>query len=276
MHRVNGKSIRLIVNADDYGYFNCISQGILAVAKSGNLSATGVLGNAQSINEQLLWLDAIDSLDIGVHLNLSYQYPLTRVMSEKLSAWEGKFPGVFQMTRLILSGRISIKDIRSEWIAQIEACRGRKLMFLNSHEHIHMLPALFRLTLELAQKFYIPNVRLTQPEWWFPCGLAAVIRNGLMQILQTFNQVGCKISAPFLIGLSHSGRLELDYLEKVFSRLKPGNSYELMCHPGYFNANEITDQKLIAYHDWQKELALLQSLELQELYRKFNISLVNY
>ena len=61
------------------------------------------------------------------------------------------------MSRMILKGQISLKDVRGEWCAQIEACRGRKLMFLNSHEHIHMLPVLFGLTVELRRNIGFPT-----------------------------------------------------------------------------------------------------------------------
>ena len=49
-----------------------------------------------------------------------------------------------------------------------------------------------------------------------------------------------------------------------------------MCHPGYFDANQIKDPRLIDYHDWEDELALLHSPELQELYEKYGICLGYY
>jgi hypothetical protein len=49
-----------------------------------------------------------------------------------------------------------------------------------------------------------------------------------------------------------------------------------MCHPGQFNASEISDPKLISYHDWASELALLQSPKLHALYEKFGIRLSHY
>lgn len=268
--------IHLIVNADDYGYFPCVSQGILEAASSGSVTATGILANSPDLNTQLKCLDSVDNLDIGVHLNLTFGHALSSVMAEKLSHWQGCFPGAYAMSLLILTGKISLSDVRSEWCAQIEACRQKKLLFLNSHEHIHMLPVLFPLTIELAQEYGIPHVRLTQAEWLAPFGGSALVRNTLIQAMQTINQPRLKVQTPIFLGLSQSGKLEYNYLETIFSKLKPGKSYELMCHPGRFDAGEISDTRLQSYHDWDGELALLQSPQVHSLYEKFGIRLSHY
>ena len=149
-------------------------------------------------------------------------------------------------------------------------------MFLNSHEHIHMLPVLFGLTVDLAQKYRIPYVRLTKPEWLLPMGGSALIRNTLMQCMFIMNRQKIKVQQPVFLGLSKSGKLDFDYLDRIFSKLTPGKSYELMCHPGYFDANEIKETRLTNYHDWESELALLQSPKLPNLYEKYSICLGYY
>ena len=268
--------IHLIINADDYGYYPCVSQGILEAATSGALTATGILANSPDLKTQLEWLDTVDDLEVGVHLNLTFRQPLTVNMAEKLARWQGCFPSAYVMSGLILTGKISINDVRLEWSAQIEACQGKKLQFLNSHEHIHMLPVLFQLMLELANKYDIPHIRLTQAEWLAPFGVSALVRNTLMQAMQTVNKTKLKSTTPVFLGLSRSGKLDYDYLETICSRLIPGKTYELMCHPGHFDPNEISDPRLLSYHDWEGELALLQSQQVYALYEKFGIRLSHY
>ena len=268
--------IHLIINADDYGYYPCVSKGILEAANVGALTATGILANSPGLAEQLAWLDSVDNLDLGVHLNLTYRQPLTAIMAEKLAQWQGSFPSAYVMSALLLSGKISIADVRGEWRAQIEACRGKHLQFLNSHEHIHMLPILFPLALELAQEFDIPQLRLTQAEWRAPFGVPALIRNTLMQAMQMLNRRRLNVKTPLFLGLSRSGKLDYNYLATIFATLKPGQCYELMCHPGRFDPAEISDPRLMAYHDWEGELALLLSPQVQALYEKFGIRLSHY
>ncbi len=268
--------IQLIINADDYGYYPCISKGILEAARSGAVTATGILANSPDLAAQLEWLDSVDNLDVGVHLNLTFGQPLTAVMADKLARWHGGFPNAYAMSAMLMTRKISLDDVRGEWRAQIEACRGKNLRFLNSHEHIHMLPVLFPLALELARDYDIPQVRLTQAEWLAPFGVSALIRNTLMQTMQAVNQRRLKVNTPLFLGLSRSGKLDYNYLATVFAKLKPGQRYELMCHPGRFDTAEISDPRLLSYHDWEGELALLLSPEVRALYEKFGIHLSHY
>jgi len=270
------KPIHLIVNADDYGYFPCISQGIVEAAKAGALTATGIMANSPDLKTQLGWLDAVEGLDLGVHLNLTSGRPVTAAMADKLSYWNGCFPGKYLMSLMILTGKIRTQDVVIEWRAQIEACRHKKLLFLNSHEHIHMLPILFPLALSLAQDYEIPHVRFTQAEWLGSFNAPTLVRNTLMQAMQCINRHRTKLQAPLFLGLNRSGKLDYDYLATIFAKLKPGESYELMCHPGRLDPAEITDSRLRSYHDWEGELTLLKSQNIHALYEKFNIRLSRY
>ena len=268
--------VHLIINADDYGYFPCVSRGILEAAKTNALTATGILANSADLNTQLAWLDEVPDLELGVHLNLTFKQPLTTAMSEKLDHWNGCFPNAYIMSLLILTGKISLAAVRNEWCAQIEVCRSKNLTFLNSHEHIHMLPPLFSLAVELAKTYNIGHVRITQADWLKPFSVAGLVRNSLMQAMQAVNQRRYQQPVALFLGLSRSGKLNFAALEQIFSKLKGGHCYELMCHPGHFNTTEISDPKLIAYHDWEGELALLQSSQLQELYQRYTIHLSHY
>ena len=270
--------IRLIVNADDYAYFACTSRGILDGVRAGSITATGILANAENLSEQLDWLAAIDGIDVGIHLNLTHGSPLTTTMQHKLSAYQGRFPGLYRMSYLVLSGKIGREDVADEWRAQIERCRQFKLKFLNSHQHIHMLPDLLPIAVALAEDYQIAYVRQTLPDWHLHrhCQPGVVLRNLLLQTVNIINRSARQTASPRLIGLNGSGQLNLPYLENLFARLSGGQCYELMCHPCYFDDTEISDQSLLAYHHWEAELALLNSPELQSLYQKYNIRLSGY
>src|SRR5947208_16982982 len=107
MSEIAQPPIHLIVNADDYGYFPCITRGILYAARLGVVTATGVLANSSGLDEQFQWLRPFPQLDCGVHLNLTSGLPLTSAMAGKLDRWQGQFPGVFAMARSIQLGRIA-------------------------------------------------------------------------------------------------------------------------------------------------------------------------
>lgn len=272
------KDVQLIVNADDYGYFRSVSQGILDAARNGAVTATGIMANSQCLDDMLPLLAAAPQLDAGVHLNLTYGEPLSPGMTQAVAGWGGNFPGKYKMALAVLSGKIRLKVIEQEFTAQIERCLDgvNTLQFLNSHEHIHMLPAVYKLTLSLAKRFGIPFVRHTTAEWTGTSGVGAVMRNTIFQVLGTIGvsaEEPCYISC---IGIGHSGKLDPDYLRKLFARMQPGNTYELMCHPGYYDPAEIDDRRLIAYHAWDAEHALLASSGFRELCSEFGIRPARY
>jgi len=245
----------LIVNADDYGYFNSVSQGILEAASHGIVTATGIFANSGHFAEHVGWLRDNASLDLGVHLNITNQAPLTINMQNRLSRWTGHFPGKYTMSRALLSGKITTEDVRSEWRAQIKRCfdEGLQIRFLNSHEHIHMLPPLFPVLQALAGEYGISHIRFPTSEPFRNLTTGALVRDILIKITGLFNRPHLTNPAARFLGLGESGRLGTEYLQQRLPELKPGHVYELMCHPGYYDANEINDSRLLNYHDWKRE-----------------------
>lgn len=268
----------LIINADDFGYFDCVSRGIMDLASQGVVTATGIMANGSHFDACLETISAVSALDLGVHLNITYGTPLTGRMASLVEQWGGRFPGKYQMGLGILSGRIGICDIEREWRAQIVRCldSGITLRFLNSHEHIHMLPPLYRMVQRLAREFSIHHVRYTGTEWGLPLGAAAVARNMVMQICNTMITRPREVTAIRLLGLNRSGKLDSGYLHQIFSGLSPGGIYELMCHPGHLDSTEIKDSQLLSYHRWEQELDLLGSPRLPELCQQHDVRLVGY
>jgi len=267
----------LIVNADDYGYFECVSKGILQAASHGIVTATGVFATARHFPEHAAWLRDCDALDAGVHLNLTDGVPLTSDMGKALSQWSGRFPGKFSMAIAVLSGAIKVEDVEREWRAQIERCfeSGLGVRFLNSHEHVHMLPSLFPVASALAGEYGIAHVRFPTAEFagdWSP---GPFLRSVIMRALETVNRRAAAPAAEFL-GMAPSGKLDLAYLERSVPRLCAGRVYELMCHPGQFDAREASDPRLVRYHDWEGELRALTDPAARELLQRHGVRLIGY
>ena len=268
----------LIVNADDYGYFNCVSQGILKSASHGIVTATGIFANSAHFAEHVDWLRDNASLDLGVHLNITDQAPLTINMQNRLSRWQGRFPDKYTIVRALLSGKISTADVKSEWRAQIERCldKGLEIRFLNSHEHIHMLPSLFPVIQSLAGEYGIPHIRFTTPESFQNLAMGALVRDMLIKVTGIFNRPRLTNPAAHFLGMSESGKLSTEYLQRSLPKLKPGHIYELMCHPGYYDANEINNSPLMDYHDWNREFDTLTNPTVRDMLYQHRIRLIGY
>jgi chitin disaccharide deacetylase len=271
-------AVRLVVNADDFGYFDEVTRGIVDAAREGVVTATGVMANGPALDRWVDALKALPSVSVGVHLNATLGRPLTAAMGYELEATNGEFPAKGALGSALLLGRISAATLLKEWRAQIEHClsRGLTLHFLNSHEHVHMLPKLYAQVRQLANEFSIPHVRAPRPEWGGPVvSPAGWFRSSVFAVAKVLVPPPPRME-PLLIGLAPSGRLDKTYCEWRFPRLARGAAYELMCHPGWTDETAQRNPKLGAYHDWEGELHTLLSADFQRLLRKHEIELTSF
>jgi predicted glycoside hydrolase/deacetylase ChbG (UPF0249 family) len=268
----------LIVNADDYGYFKCVSDGILKAATDGIVTATGILANAPRFAEDVARLRTNPALDIGVHLNLTDGIPLTAELRTALRHPSGRFNGKWAMAAAVLRGAVRLDAVEREWRAQIERCIGGgvEVRFLNSHEHIHMLPSLFRLTETLARDYRIDHVRFPTAELDTGSSAGSLVRAAVVGMLGYVNRRSGSGPRARFLGLQPSGRLDRRYLERVLPRLRKGEVYELMCHPGECDPAEVADARLTDYHDWEGELRTLTSSDTRELLRRHGVRAIGY
>jgi predicted glycoside hydrolase/deacetylase ChbG (UPF0249 family) len=214
-----------------------------------------------------------------VHLTLTFGRPLTTRMASALRPWGGRFPPSKALIALgVLGGRIPAAAVAEEWDAQVRRCleAGITVRFLNSHEHLHVLPPLDRVVRRLAAAHGIRRVRVPAPEWAAPAALGALARNAAFQLALWLSPRHSRPDDPVLLGIAESGRLSLGYLERRFETLKPGRSYELMCHPGRFDPAEIHEPRLLSYHRWEEELALLTGEAFGALCAGRGVRLVRY
>jgi len=137
-------------------------------------------------------------------------------------------------------GKVKAREIYLEFRAQITRVLGEGLTIthLDSHEHVHMFPEIFNITLKLASEFKIPYVRL-------PLESAAVIKRRFSvkdltrhMALKVFALSGKgRISGSVLyhndnfLGHFHSGRLDDDIMCFMMENLPEGVS-EIAVHPG--------------------------------------------
>src|SRR3989442_12181882 len=68
---------RLIVNADDFGRSAGVDRGILRAHREGIVTSTTFMANAPRADEAAALARATPTLDVGVHLVLTHDRPLT-------------------------------------------------------------------------------------------------------------------------------------------------------------------------------------------------------
>src|SRR5579859_4625753 len=84
---------RLIVNADDFGRTLGVNAGVLRAHRDGIVTATTLLVNAPGTADAARIARATPSLDVGVHLTLTYGRPVSDPAAvPSLVEPDGSFP----------------------------------------------------------------------------------------------------------------------------------------------------------------------------------------
>jgi predicted glycoside hydrolase/deacetylase ChbG (UPF0249 family) len=256
---------RVIINADDYGLHRDINRGIRYCIAEGLINSVSVAmcGEASDSPE----LDELRSLQqtnpglrVGVHLMLSDGVPLTGCPSGVDTS--GAFlPYVNQVAWRWATGRFDRREIYAEWKAQIERAlaAGLRLGHLDSHQHVHLFPGLWRCSVDLASSFGIRRVR-TSYESVAGALFPLRPRHVIMQLLARRRHLECPQGGRTL-GVLQSGALRFDALRPVLDReLVRTGRFEVMTHRG-FESDELRHKFPQWSAQWAAEIDELSKLK---------------
>jgi predicted glycoside hydrolase/deacetylase ChbG (UPF0249 family) len=144
---------RLIVTADDVGLHPGMTEGAIRAHRDGIVTACSIVANGRAFDDAVRQLRETPTLDVGVHLTLVEEQPLTAM----------RFPRKYtSFVPLYLARAIALRDIERELRAQIARvlAAGLTVSHLNGHQHLHLLPRVFGVVTKLAKEFGIGYVRI--------------------------------------------------------------------------------------------------------------------
>ena len=156
--------VKLIFNADDFGISQGVNEAIFKAHTQGILNSTSIMITLKYVPQALELAKQMPDLNIGLHANLTNESSVLKQNEIPLLVDEnGKFKhGFVNLACLSLLHPTELKNqAKKEIKAQIEkalSC-GIKLTHLDSHRHIHMIPAIFKACMELAEEYNIPRLR---------------------------------------------------------------------------------------------------------------------
>jgi len=252
--------MRIVINADDCGYLPNVTLGIADCIEAGSVTATSIIANGEGVGEAFRMLTAFgERVDCGVHLNLSFGTP----MSPKLGKRYTYLPGGLVLLRDIARKRIQWQDIHEEWTLQIEYIKrsGLPIIFLNTHEHVDLLPPFRFLLYRIAREYNIRWTRRLRPEWKQCRNLKDIIRHSIVQSFSPTQKNSPTLQTLNCFGFGLSGRLNIEWFKtwahSVIARLPKESAIELMCHPGHKTDSVSIPNKIRNYHAWHIEHAML-------------------
>ena len=273
---------QLIVHADDFGLSEKINEGILYAYRNGILTSASLMANGAAFEHAIALYRTAPTLDLGIHLNLvNERTVLDSQKNSSLLDSKGRLHRNAKVfTRKYFTGQICLQEVKYELEAQIKKVlsQGVKISHLDGHQHLHMLPGIHRIILELAKKYGVPAIRLPSERvrGYMLQNIGMVPRVLELLVLNFFCRLRKKGDfqrANHFVGFFFGGRLNKSNLLTVLQSLPRTGTCELMCHPGFDDPH--TQYGDWDYH-WSDELTALTDNEIVEFIQSNGIRLISY
>ena len=231
----------LIFNADDFGLSPSVNRSIAECAGGGLLTSASLMVTHAAAEEGVLLNDALDSpLHLGLHFCLTSGRACAPAEAIPLLAGkDGSFRhGFLSLARLLASRRRdeAAAQIGLEFRAQyarfeelLARAPGTAADHLDSHQHIHVFPAVMALCLAQAQKknlvLRIPAepigslFRAVRPPFLFHA--KGLIKKRILDhyLRQSRAAQTAAPKAPIYFGIIDSGRMNLGAVTAVLKAL---------------------------------------------------------
>jgi predicted glycoside hydrolase/deacetylase ChbG (UPF0249 family) len=241
---------RLVVVADDLGLTPGINAGIAQGYRNGILTSASFLTNTPHFDATVKLLPSLAGLKVGIHLSLVGGRPvlppgdvpsLVTRAGVLRDSWRQFLPAWW-------AGRVRSNEVAAEWRAQVRRAldAGIRPAHLDSHQHLHVIPGLWSIALDLAREFSIPRLRLPCETTPAPPGTPVarrLVRRCIASLCSKSSTAEGPRTCDHFFGISETGRLDSAALLAILRRIPDGWS-ELVTHPG------IPDEDLRRDYPW--------------------------
>lgn len=160
----------LVVTADDLGLSPGVTKAILESHRRGVVRSTSLLVTADSAAEAAAHARMEPDLEVGLHIDLVGGWPVSDPAAiRSLVDAEGRFLGLAQLTRRLLTGRIRAAEVAAEIRAQAALARSWGILPLawDSHRHVHLMPPVARVVGRVARDEGVRWIRRARsPRVW--------------------------------------------------------------------------------------------------------------
>ena len=207
--------MKIIFNADDFGYCKGVNFGIIEACQNGLVSSASMMACMPGFEHAAELSKQNPELKIGVHLTLSAGRSAGGVY-KTITNDQGLFLPLRELEKRAVNCEIDMSEVEVEFEAQIQKiiAEGLKPDHFDSHHHTHNLPGIVDIFLRLAKK-YTAGVRFYD------------------KALLTGEYADVKTTSDF-DSTFYGEKTAEDDLKELVGRHN-GDSLEVMCHPAYLD-----------------------------------------
>ena len=273
---------KFILNADDFARSEFHNNAILEGFKKGLLKSTSIMANMPFFKDAVYRVARPNpELGVGIHLNLIEGKALNQGL-KTLCDNNGNFRNDFLTLLLKSKNKKFLKESEIEFRSQIELVQKELcLTHIDSHVHIHAIPAIFELTAKLAKEYNIPQIR-TQAEVPYFISNTKSLKSycvNLIKILllnyftlknrQIVEKYGLKTN-DYIIGVGYTGMMNSSTVLEGLRTIRNRNFKvaEALIHPAkYYDETK---------NSHTQEFEITQDTMLKDLIETMDFEISNY
>ena len=252
----------IYICADDYGLNTISSMRIQECIQKGSLNKISVFPNFEKIDLQEI--SQLKNIRISLHINLVEGKCMSDsseidLLADESGDFRHSFCGLLKQNlfhRKRLESQL-YKEIKAQVLYFKSSLSGGMDFCIDSHQHTHMIPAVFKAMIKVLQdeKIDVKYMRIPAepvlpyiktPSLYLTYSLINIIKQWLLKFLWQINKKHAgeyKINSAIFLGILFSGKMNEKRVNKILPKYikraqKDGKDIEVLFHPGYFNKNE--------------------------------------
>ncbi len=290
---------KLIVNADDFGLTAGINRAIVETHTAGVVSSTTLMANGPQFDDAVTLARATPSLSVGCHVVLVDGTPVSPSHTvDTLRAIRSAEPDNFYTSLSAFAARATLggfdrDQLVDEVVAQIRKIQstGLQVTHLDTHKHAHIFPEILNALLRAARICGVRAIRNPivpikalparlfkgKPHLWKRYSQVRMLHTFARHFLKQTKRAGL-LTPDGVLGVIETGASESggfsSLLRQTIAAL-PDGTWELVCHPGYNDA-ELAAVNTRLRDSRDEERRLLTSTELRKFLDEQKIQLMSY
>jgi len=279
---------KLIINCDDMGISKQTNIAIVDCLNANKATSASILSNGKHFLHAVKQIKKNKKKFFGVHLNLTEGKALNIVSNNILTDTKNNFihgPGFFFLNNFTKDKNIE-KIIYLEFKKQIlnVVNSGIKISHLDSHQHIHHVPFIFKIIVKLAKEFRIKKIRRLNEKFVF-----SIFLKNFFYKLKSSNYIKFVLiklytrklnyfkSTDFFYGILNSGKINLNEFFQYVDKIDENKTIELCIHPSHSSSkNSNKYSKFYSSINRSLENRLLFSDNFKKELKKRKIKLINF
>ncbi len=281
---------RLIINADDFGLTCGVNRAIVEAHAYGVVTSSTLMANGPAFDDAVRLASSNPRLGIGCHAVLVDGTPLLNgpeipsLISHSRDVRFRQSPSGFALRAM--GGRLNREEIEAEVTAQIRKLQsaGLAVSHLDTHKHVHIFPQVLQPLLRAARACSVRAIRnpfgrvgfsfiASRPNLWKRYGELKLLSRFAERFRQAVADVGM-VTTDGSLGIVATGTLD-DRLFRFILENVPDGTWELVCHPGYNDA-ELQSVRTRLRESRAVELRLLTSNETRKVLTRSGVQLISF